>query len=419
MSALPQISVVITVYNVQDYLEHCLDSILKQTFTNIEVIAVDDGSTDASSEILKRYALSDSRLKVIRQENMGPGVSRNVGLDAAVGYYAIMLDADDYFEPDFLQKLYASAKANDADIVVCRATAVEDDGKSEPMEWTIKAEQLPAKKPVFSCEDMPDYVFTCFIGWPWDKLYKRDFLEQHALRFPALRNSEDLVPIFLSLALAKRICVVNEYLIYHRVNRAGSVSASRAANPHSFYEAVCILKKELFTREWPHAAPASCASQEPHAAPASCAPKAPHAAPASCAPKAPHELKKPSELYLHVSWGFLNWAFGYMLWNISSMSDPEARKAMLVAFYHGEYKEIEYRFHSLQFFSLTSWDMQLYHDLMSEAKRYILKSGEANATKDDDEHESLATKFKNSVKSKGLRHALGKMFIWCGEKLAP
>lgn len=105
----PKVSVVIPVYNVADYLSECLNSILNQTLEDIEVICVDDGSTDGSLDILRHYEEHDMRLQVLTQKHMTAGAARNTGLDRARGEYVIFLDADDFFAPDMLEKTYARA----------------------------------------------------------------------------------------------------------------------------------------------------------------------------------------------------------------------------------------------------------------------------------------------------------------------
>ena len=112
----PEISVLVPVYNVEQYLEQCLDSLLAQTFENFEMICVDDGSSDRSGAILDAYGASDSRIRVIHKRNTGYGNSMNAALDHAKGKYVAILESDDFAEPDMLQKLYDAAGAQEADV---------------------------------------------------------------------------------------------------------------------------------------------------------------------------------------------------------------------------------------------------------------------------------------------------------------
>ena len=125
----PKISVIIPVYNAEKYLEKCLDSILQQTFREIEVICVDDGSQDASKQILRRYASQDARVIVVEQKNMYAGVARNRGMELAKGKYLIFLDADDFFHPDMLRRAYACSEQYRADITIFNVKCFSDQTK--------------------------------------------------------------------------------------------------------------------------------------------------------------------------------------------------------------------------------------------------------------------------------------------------
>ena len=145
-------SVIIPVYNIERHLRQCLDSVTGQTLTELEIICVDDGSTDGSPEILADYAQRDGRFQIITQPNTGPGVARNTGMDRATGEYLIFLDSDDWFEPDFLERMVAKAKETGADVTICRAVEFDTQtGRELPSEWMLKTEGLPKTpcKPVF------------------------------------------------------------------------------------------------------------------------------------------------------------------------------------------------------------------------------------------------------------------------------
>ena len=115
------VSVIVPVYNVENYLRQCLDSITGQTLRNIEIICVDDSSTDSSGKILEEYAKKDERIKIITQPNKGAGAARNNGLSAAQGKYLSFLDSDDFFEPDMLELAYKKAEEDRADFVVFKS----------------------------------------------------------------------------------------------------------------------------------------------------------------------------------------------------------------------------------------------------------------------------------------------------------
>ena len=116
---MPKVSIIVPVYKAEAYLHRCVDSILAQTFTDFELLLIDDGSPDRSGEICDEYAQKDSRIRVIHKENGGVSSARQRGLDEAVGEYTIHVDSDDWVEPNMLEELYKKAKQDDADIVIC------------------------------------------------------------------------------------------------------------------------------------------------------------------------------------------------------------------------------------------------------------------------------------------------------------
>lgn len=303
----PKISIILTVFNMESCIRESMDSLMQQTFSDYELICVDDGSTDKSLEILESYALNDSRISVISQENSGPAVARNVGLDSARGDYVLMLDSDDVFAPSLLEKLVDSIEDSDADVSVCRSYMFDNkSGKRENSPWTAKVEQLPPC-PSFSCSDFPDTVLSAFVGWPWDKLYKRSFIEEHGLRFPRLRNSEDLYFVFLSLILARKIIVIDDELIGHRMNRSSSVSNSRLAEPLDFYRSTCLLKEEML------------------------------------------KLSNWNQL----SWGFDNWALDYAIWNIETLPEGDLKNQLAERLISDGFDEIRLSEHSLSYYALV------------------------------------------------------------------
>ena len=247
MGTAPIVSVVIPVYNIEAHLRQCLDSVAGQTLQDIEIICVDDGSTDSSPEILDEYGERDARFCIIHQENAGPGSARNRGINEATGEYLIFLDSDDWFEANFLEKMVKRSKETLADITICRSVEFDTNTiQTLPSEWMLKTEYLPGD--TFSPKEISNYVFQFTYGWPWDKLYRTKFVKESALEYPPLPNSEDLVFVFQSLALAERIALVENILIHHRVNRVKSVSNSRCQNPESPYKAAKLLEEAL--RRW-------------------------------------------------------------------------------------------------------------------------------------------------------------------------
>ena len=213
-----KISVIMPIYNAFDYLKPAIDGVLNQTLTDIELICVDDGSTDNSLSILKEYQQSDERVRIITENNAGPSIARNKGLARARGKYVIFLDADDFFDYTLLEKLYNMAEKNALDIAVCkfdiynnRQSTFEDNIRSDHGEIFSEAE-------VVSKNDYPDVILSCTTGYVWNKLFRKEFILEKELIFdPGLRVFEDTHFVVTSLSLAERVGKCSERLIHHRV----------------------------------------------------------------------------------------------------------------------------------------------------------------------------------------------------------
>ena len=219
-----KVSVIMPVYNVEDYLEQCLDSVVNQTLQEIEIICVDDGSTDRSGEILEEYAARDTRIKVLHQQNQYAGCARNLGLDNAVGKYVICWDSDDFFDLQALEKMYAKAEEDQAEMVVCGGNRMDNEsGVCYTSGVYVEKKMLPEVRP-FSKQDIPQYIFNFTTNVPWNKLYLKEFVEKHQLRYQPLRQANDVYFAQMALFLCERITVVDEPLVTYRMNNNGSLT---------------------------------------------------------------------------------------------------------------------------------------------------------------------------------------------------
>ena len=242
-----KVSVIIPVYNAEKYLRQCLDSICGQTIKDIEIICVDDGSTDSSPEILREYKEKDERVIVVRQENAGAGAARNKGLDLSKGKYLSFLDADDFFEPDMLEEAFRCAEADKADYVVFNSGQynTEEDEYNYP-KWVFQVAHIPPYTP-FTYRQLTRNIFRVFVGWAWDKLYLRDFVIEHGLRFQEQRTSNDLLFVFSALVVAKRISVCRKVLVHQRRDSSDSLSKTREKSWHCFYDALTALRERIIS----------------------------------------------------------------------------------------------------------------------------------------------------------------------------
>lgn len=240
-----QVSVVIPVYNAEQYLRERLDCLVKQSLKNIEIICVDDGSTDSSLEILKKYAQRDKRVKILTQQNLFAGVARNNGLENAKGEYVIFMDADDFCAEDMLEKLYEKGKKTNAQVVICGGAKYN----------TAKKEVIPAAyffnyklvegKETFSREDIPHKICTVTVPAPWNKLFKRAFVLEEGLRFQALQNSNDAFFTMSAMCIADRIAYVNENLCYYRIDSEGSIQKKKHKHALNFFAAYGAIYDKL------------------------------------------------------------------------------------------------------------------------------------------------------------------------------
>lgn len=224
-----KISIIIPVYNTEKYLRKCIDSILAQTFKDIEIICVDDGSTDKSLEILQEYQSRDNRIVILQQNRAGAGAARNLGLNFAKGEYVQFLDADDYFEPNLLEELYTRARKFDADLTICSSRKVDEKGnitESRNPNSPINLDKTPLEK-LFNRQDFKDDIFCLLTPVPWNKLYLKSLIIDNGIEFPLINICEDIAFVQACVACAKRIVVCDKELINYRYNRPESMATYR------------------------------------------------------------------------------------------------------------------------------------------------------------------------------------------------
>ena len=199
------VSVIVPVYNVALFLADCLESIIHQTLQNIEIIAINDGSTDKSPEILKQYAQKDKRIKIITQENKGLSAARNVGINEAQGEFISFVDSDDWIDPTFLEKLYQSAIAHKADIACCGYYEYGSQGAVTNI-FEFKNE--------FEAISLHDKIFKLNVI-VWNKIYNRQKLLENNLFFREGLRFEDMYFTPMAMEkLGKAVWVTGVYYHY-------------------------------------------------------------------------------------------------------------------------------------------------------------------------------------------------------------
>lgn len=243
---LTKVSVIVPVYNSAAFLPRCLDSLLAQTLREIEIVCVDDGSTDGSGALLDDYTTKDARVRVVHQANAGAGPARNAGMDAATGDYLFFCDPDDAAQPQMLERLHACAAAACADVVLSGRIALS---RYFSMQMPIyPSAEFPRGGKVFCGRDQSSSLFTAARTALWDKLFRREFVVGHSLRFQAVAHSNDLYFVTLAVALAGRLVVEDGAYYIHRSWRSGSLQNTKDGLPTAFLEAYDACETELTAR---------------------------------------------------------------------------------------------------------------------------------------------------------------------------
>lgn len=222
------ISVIVPIYNVEKYLEKCVNSILKQTYVNLEIILIDDGSPDRCPEICDKLKKSDDRIKVVHQQNGGLSKARNAGIDVAQGAYLVFVDSDDTVEDQLIEKLYACLKKYNCKMAACGRKYVFEDGKilckvPEGIDTLYEFKDAIKEMNAFRLFDMS----------AWAKIYARELFS--VIRFPEGKLSEDYFVMFKLIDLAQKVGYISEPL-YNYLQRTSSISRNKNIN-HDFAEA--------------------------------------------------------------------------------------------------------------------------------------------------------------------------------------
>ncbi len=216
----PKVSVIIPVYNAEQYLQQCLDSVVGQTLKEIEIICVDDGSTDRSFEILKEYQKKDQRIKLLSQQNLHAGVARNSGLEIAKGKYVHFLDADDWVESNAYEVLFREIEKTKADVCICFFEKF--DNQTQESRKVSHPLNVDKYRSISSFRENPrHFLYNAVV--PWNKIYNLDFLKRNRIVFDDLICSNDRSFYIHVLLCASKIEILNEHLIHYRTNNVGSL----------------------------------------------------------------------------------------------------------------------------------------------------------------------------------------------------
>ena len=240
---MPKVSVIMPTYNVEQYFEQCINSIVNQTLKDIEIIPVDDGSPDNCGKIMDEYAKNDSRIKPIHQKNGGYGRAVNAGLEAASGEYVAIVETDDWCEPDMFEKLYNQAVTFGADVCKCGFNFYLGDNKFKKC-TSIK--EVAKEGEVFTLKDNPKIMKPHVSIWA--AIYRRDYLNENNIRVVESAGASYQDMPFAALVYAKggKITVLHDCLINYRVEDGMSSSTMRNDGKLAQMPVMCMLAKKYF-----------------------------------------------------------------------------------------------------------------------------------------------------------------------------
>ena len=257
--SFPLVSVIVPVYNAERYLRQTLDCICNQTLRNIEIILVDDGSTDSTPSILQDYAAKDTRIILLQQEHEYAGAARNKGMAIARGKYYSFLDADDLFESGMLEKMVERAEVTCADMVLIKADTFWEEGNFSPMPYQLKG-LYPEGVNKYSfnvASEMPQ-LLVAFQPWAWDKLFRAEYIQSLKLSFGTTHRVNDILFVYPATAFARVASIIDDEILAHYRRSETQLSSGAAmyrdvscmvVNAKQAYDKMCQLgaKDDIFT----------------------------------------------------------------------------------------------------------------------------------------------------------------------------
>lgn len=238
----PLISMIVPVYNGENFIEKCIKSILDQSLKELQIIIVNDGSNDNTAAVLEKYESSDPRVKIITQENGGVSKARNAALEIAGGEWTAFVDADDFIKEDYCENMLAAANRLSTDVLISCSHREGEKG-----EWLMDSHD----KLIQACFSFDEGSFSFNIDAPWGKLYRTSLIRENHIRFPEnLRRSEDAYFCIRVYEQAENIGVFNQ-CGYHHIERDGSLCKSYAPDAMEMLEFILKANQELLDQYHP------------------------------------------------------------------------------------------------------------------------------------------------------------------------
>ncbi|MBP3546559.1 MAG: glycosyltransferase family 2 protein [Alphaproteobacteria bacterium] len=238
-----KVSIIVPVYNAENYLKQCLDSIVNQTYKNTEIICINDASTDNSLSILKDYGKNDKRIKILSGEHIGAGKARNLGIKNCSGDYLLFLDCDDFFEFNMVEEMLNKIINENSDIVICENTIFDDATGKDTSNGNSLSKYLSASP--INPKNYSAELFTMTSACAWNKLFKASLVKENAVFFEDLTSCNDVTFTYTMLALAKSISIIDKQLVHYRTNQKNNISANRGDKAINGIYAVNTLERNL------------------------------------------------------------------------------------------------------------------------------------------------------------------------------
>lgn len=233
---MEKVSIIVPVYNVESYLRRCVKSLLDQTYSNVEILLIDDGSTDASGDLCDRLAEQDSRILTIHQTNQGVSAARNCGLDSLSGDWVCFCDGDDWYDLGFVEKMLACAENTGADYLICDYYIAQNNG-------TLLC---PNSTKILNTGCDPRLVVACGAPYSCVHMIKRKLFKKSNVRYPEhCKRSEELPVIPVLATYAEKIGIVKEPLYYYFQRNDGSSASNSPQTDEEFFKPFCLLKQAI------------------------------------------------------------------------------------------------------------------------------------------------------------------------------
>ncbi len=232
------VSVIIPIYNAERYLEQCVESVLHQTYQNLEILLIDDGSTDRSGNICNALAKKDSRICVYHKLNGGSASARNYALQKASGSYVAFIDSDDYIMPDMIETLVSGLESHDADIAACNYDMVYENGKQRLHPVIFQSDMQLSPQEAIRCL-LLEKSYRCY---PWNKLYRKELFRN--ITFPEGVTFDDIMTSYQLFRGAQNVYYVHKSLYSYRLH-ADSITQRKNKKPEDFNEMIRTVREIL------------------------------------------------------------------------------------------------------------------------------------------------------------------------------